>query len=187
VLISSQEGSAGRRERSPWTPVIVRNDLYTGDRSVAKHRDLREQRAFRLLGDMLSAALIPGASCGCGVGVAHAGWSPGAARLARSNHLTSLNAAHRWFFAENYGEASAPVSSAKLSVSRREPEGSFRLGIGLDPWVRLNSVCCARWGFPSVGVPRMRSGWRFSHLRSHRMAGAHAQDGIFPLCVKGSV
>jgi hypothetical protein len=30
VLISSQEGSAGRRERSPWTPVIVRNGLYTG-------------------------------------------------------------------------------------------------------------------------------------------------------------
>jgi hypothetical protein len=56
--------------------VIVRNGLYTGDRSVAKHRDLREQRAFRLLGDMLSAALIPDASCGCGASVAHAGWSP---------------------------------------------------------------------------------------------------------------
>jgi hypothetical protein len=56
--------------------VIVGNGLYTVDRSVAKRRDLREQRAFRLLGDMSSGALIPGASCGCGAGVAHAGWSP---------------------------------------------------------------------------------------------------------------
>lgn len=76
MLISSQEGSVGRRERSPWTPVIVRNGLYTVDRSVAKRRDLREQRALRLLGEMLSGALISGASCGCGAGVAHAGWSP---------------------------------------------------------------------------------------------------------------
>jgi hypothetical protein len=78
--------------------------------------DLREQRAFRLLGDMLSGALIPGASCGCGAGVAHAGWSPGAARLARSNHLTSLNAAHRWFFAENYGEARAHGRTFRVGV-----------------------------------------------------------------------
>jgi hypothetical protein len=56
--------------------VIVGNGLYTVNRSVAKRRDLREQRAFRLLGDMSSGALIPGASCGCEAGVAHAGWSP---------------------------------------------------------------------------------------------------------------
>jgi hypothetical protein len=82
-----------------------RNGLYTVDRSVAKHRDLREQRAFRLLDDMSSGALIPGASCGCEAGVAHAGCSPVLLDSRGQTHLTSMNAAHRWFFAEDYGEA----------------------------------------------------------------------------------
>jgi hypothetical protein len=56
--------------------VIVGSGLYPVDRSVVKHRDLREQRALRLLGDTLSGALIPGASCGCGTRRCPRRWSP---------------------------------------------------------------------------------------------------------------
>lgn len=53
----------------------------------------------------VNGGMIPGAACGCEARVAHAGWSPALLNSRDQTHLTSMNAAHRWFFAENYGEA----------------------------------------------------------------------------------
>jgi hypothetical protein len=46
--------------------------------------------------------------------------------------------------------AKSPVSSAKVKVLRREPKGRLLLGVGFDPWVRLNPKGRIRAGSASL-------------------------------------